>query len=92
MKKIILILGVSVALTSCRLVDFTIISSKNVSLDVKKDAKRVTGKGFTVKDALDHAIEKAGPGYDALIDGVIYNGLFRYKVQGTPVKTTDLKK
>ncbi len=62
-----------------------------MSLDVKKDYPRVTGKGFTVKDAIDQAIEKAGPGYDALIDGVIYERLFKYKVTGTPIKTSDLK-
>jgi hypothetical protein len=82
----------TMALSSCRLVDFTVISSKNVTLNVDKNAKRVIGKGFTVKGALDAAIEKAGPGYDALIDGVIYNGLFRYKVEGTPIKSSEQKK
>ena len=82
----------TMTLSSCRLVDFTVISSKNVTINVDKNAKRVKGKGFTVKGALDHAIENAGPGYDALIDGVIYNGLFRYKVEGTPIKTSEQKK
>lgn len=76
-------------LCSCRLTDFTLISTKNVTLDVKKDHPRVIGKGFTVKDAVDKAVESAGPGYDALIDGVIYEGFFRYKVVGTPIKTTE---
>jgi hypothetical protein len=94
MKKqsIIAIIAAMMAFNSCRLVDFTLISSKNVALDVKKDTLRVTAKGWTIKDAVDNAIEKAGPGYDALIDGVIYDSGFRYKVKGTPIKTSDLKK
>ncbi len=95
MKKINLLIVVSLLgtflLPSCRLVDFTIISSKNISIDVKKDAQRVSGKGFTLKDAIDHAIEKAGSGYDALIDGVVYSGAFRYKITGTPIKTSEIK-
>jgi hypothetical protein len=91
MKNFILVISTLTILTSCRLTDFTLISTKNVSLDVNKQYPRVTGKGFTVKDALDQAIEKAGPGYDALIDGVIYERLFKYKVTGTPIKTSDLK-
>jgi hypothetical protein len=73
------------------MMDFTIISSKNVSSNYNKENPRVTGKGFTVKDAVDKAIEKAGPGYDALIDGVIYDMGFRYKVVGTPIKTDSKK-
>jgi len=74
------------------MLDFTIVSSKNVTIDVKKDAPRVTAKGWTVKDAVDKAIEKAGSGYDALIDGVIYSGFLKYKVTGTPIKTSETKK
>lgn len=95
MKKInllILTALVMVSLNSCRILDFTIISSKNVTLNVKKDERRVSGKGFTVKAAVDHAIESAGQGYDALIDGVIYQGAFRFKVEGTPIKTSEPKK
>jgi hypothetical protein len=95
MKKVNLFSMVAIAtmisLTSCRLTDFTIVSTKNVTIDSKKDAPRTTGKGWTVKDAIDQAIEKAGPGYDALIDGVIYEGFLRYKVVGTPVKTSTKK-
>jgi hypothetical protein len=95
MKKVNLLSMVAIAtmisLTSCRLTDFTIVSTKNVTIDSKKDAPRTTGKGWTVKDAIDQAIEKAGPGYDALIDGVIYEGFLRYKVVGTPVKTSTKK-
>lgn len=95
MKKINRIILISLSIIICssgRLVDFTMISSKNVEINVKKDAPRVSGKGWSVKDALDDAIEKAGPGFDALMDGVIYEGLFKYRVTGTPIKTTDTKK
>jgi len=98
MKKVKLLIivafvAVSTTFTSCRLVDFTVISSKNVTLDVKKDAPRVSAWGWTVKDALDKAIEKAGPGYDALIDGVVSQGaLAGYRVKGTPIKTSETKK
>lgn len=100
-------------LTSCtqRVLDFTIISSKNTSLRVKESAKgeRVQGEDMAayflfplgnpqVKEAVDRAIEKAGPGYDALLDGVIYShfkvfllfGTFGYSIEGTPIKTAEL--
>jgi hypothetical protein len=98
MKKLNLLfivglVAVSTTFTSCRLVDFTIISSKNVTLDVKKDAPRVSAWGWTVKDALDKAIEKAGPGYDALIDGVVSQGIFAgFTVKGTLIKISETKK
>lgn len=98
---------------STRVLDFTIISSKQMDVRVKPTGKgrRVVGKDgvywlFTIplgapnlKQAVDRAIEKAGPGYDALIDGVIYtekywyliSGYSGYKVVGTPVKTSELK-
>lgn len=107
MKKIIIpIMAVCVlTLTSCnqRFMDFTVISSKNVTLRVPDNAKgpRVEGKDMKMctmpmlKEAVDKAIEKAGPGYDALIDGVIYSRyeVIRqgYVVQGTPIKTSKLK-
>jgi len=96
MKKVslafIVVLFVSTTFTSCRIVDFTVISSKNVTLDTKKDAPRVSGFGFTLKSALDKAIEKAGPGYDALIDGVVSDAIVGYTVKGTPIKTSETKK
>ena len=76
------------ALSGCsqRLLDFTIVSSKNIDLskgaDFKRSPTRVTGedkKGIIVfvpmgqpnaKEALDRAIEKV-PGAVALVDGVI---------------------
>ena len=107
MKKLIIPIAAVVALTlsSCnqRLIDFTVISSKNVTLRLPDDAKgpRSTGKEMKMctspqlKSAVDKAIENAGPGYDALIDGVVFqrNEFFRagWVVEGTPIKTGKLK-
>jgi hypothetical protein len=107
MKKITMLAVVCSALfiSSCnqRLIDFTVISSKNVTLRLDEDAKgpRTTGKEMKfcgtpmLKAAVDKAIENAGPGYDALIDGVVYqrNEFFRagWVVEGTPIKTSQLK-
>ncbi len=94
-----------------RILDFTVISSKNVSMRVKDSGKgqRVKGEDMAVyiifplgmpqvKGAVDKAIESAGTGYDALIDGVIYYkynvfllfGTYGYQVEGTPIKTAEL--
>jgi len=108
MKKINLILSLaacSLLATSCstRLIDFTVISSKNVTLRLPDDAKgpRTVGKDMKtcgapqLKSAVDKAIETAGPGYDALIDGVVFSrqGFMSqgWVVEGTPVKTSKLK-
>ncbi|MBL7917677.1 MAG: hypothetical protein JNM96_04720 [Bacteroidia bacterium] len=107
MKKIttLAVVAAAVFFTSCnqRLIDFTVISSKNVTLRLPDDAKgpRSTGKEMKfctqpmLKSAVDKAIENAGPGYDALIDGVVYsrNEFFRmgWVVEGTPIKTSKLK-
>ena len=108
MKKIILpiiVLASSMLLTSCnqRLIDFTVISSKNVTLRLPEDGKGPRSEGRDMKmcgrpelkAAVDKAIENAGPGYDALIDGVVLqrNEFYRmgWVVQGTPIKTSKLK-
>jgi hypothetical protein len=91
-------------LSSCsvRLLDFTVISSKNVSIKPQGNEKRVVGRsmgvfnfGVNLKEAIDKAIEKAGPGYDALIDGVLYQKSYYFyggfEVQGTPIKTSAIK-
>jgi len=88
-------------LTSCsmRLVDFTVISSKNVSLNidrtegVKTEGKKsyFLGLGWNIKDAMDVALEKAGPEYDLLIDGVVryssYPFVSTITVEGTAVSS-----
>ncbi len=107
MKKITILASLAIAffMTSCstRLIDFTVISSKNVTLRLPDDAKGPRSKGKemkmctqpALKGAVDKAIENAGPGYDALIDGVVYarNEYFRqgWIVEGTPIKTSKLK-
>lgn len=91
-------------LSSCtqRLIDFTMISSKNVAVDFPDRGERVVGNsimflgiGVNIKDALDEAIEEAGPQYDALIDGVLsykqYPFVYGYEVEGTPVNTSKAK-
>lgn len=101
MKKTIFLVSILLVIlfSSCtaRMVDFTAISTKNVTLNVKKDAPRVIGKkSGTIKGAIDNAIESAGVGYDALVDGVVYSHYYyfvvKYHVEGTPIKTSELKK
>ena len=94
-----------------RALDFTVISSKNIHLNVPDSGKgpRTQGEDTklcilfplgapNMKDALDRAIEKAGPGYDALVDGVVrYKqafivGKFGWIVEGTPIKSAQFKK
>ena len=103
LSKKIALLALITFFSSCsvRLVDFTVISSKNHSLKFElTNAKTVEGmemKFFstaTIKGALDNALENAGPGYDLLIDGVLYarSGFFMsgYTVKGTAVRSRDL--
>lgn len=92
------------SLTSCsnRLVDFTVISSKNASIDADKKKGIATegsktyilNLGFNLKDALDNALENAGPEYDLLIDGVVTatNLVFATKVtvKGTAINSRDM--
>lgn len=85
--KLIKFLGVGmllISMSSCstRLVDFTVISTKNTNMIVdRENAKRTEGKatyflgiGFNLKDGIDDAIQNAGTEYDMLVDGVV-----RYK-------------
>jgi len=101
-QKIVLFALIAI-LSSCsvRLVDFTVISSKNHLLKFElTNAKNVEGKEMklfgtaTIKGALDNALENAGPGYDLLVDGVLYrrSGFFLsgFSVKGTAVRSRDL--
>lgn len=107
---IIVILSITGCVT--RMLDFTVVSNKNVDMKIKDTAKgsRVTGEDHvwwilsiplgtpSLEEAVDRAIESAGPGYDALMDGVIYSEFYfyllaarsGYKVVGTPVKTAEI--
>jgi hypothetical protein len=87
------------------MVDFTVISSKNVKVPSKARGSRVSAQDCVpviffplgipnMKEAIDRAIEGAGPDYDALVDGVVYQinqsfilGQLCYKVEGTPINT-----
>lgn len=103
--KLSLILLVITSLSSCsqRLIDFTVISSKNVSLKFDKSQGRVTsgtsmgflGLGANIKDAMDKALAAAGPDYDLLVDGVVrvndYLFVSGYKVDGTAISTSKMK-
>ncbi|MCP4569411.1 MAG: hypothetical protein GY841_17690 [FCB group bacterium] len=84
---LLVILVCSISFTGCtqRVLDFTVVSSKNVDLRIGPEGKadRVVGIDQVwwfitiplgtpnLKEATDRAIESAGPEYDALIDGVI---------------------
>jgi len=100
---ILMVLVLTFSSCSQRLIDFTVISSKNVSIGIDKSkGVRVVGKsmqflmmGVNIKDAMDNALHKAGNGYDLLIDGVVrieqypfYGG---YVVEGTAVNTAKMK-
>jgi hypothetical protein len=101
-------IGCLIALLSgctVRIVDFTAISTKNTNIKASKTGQRVSAEDCVpvilfplgipnMKEAIDRAIEKAGPGYDALTDGVVYSvqqafifGRICYKVEGTPIAT-----
>ncbi|MGC9354005.1 MAG: hypothetical protein ACP5D9_09215 [Mariniphaga sp.] len=92
------------ALSNCtyRLVDFTVISTKNAEIGVDRTKgvptegeKSYFFSGFNLKDAMDIALENAGSQYDLLIDGVVtvQNIWFvtTVKVKGTAVSSTDLR-
>ena len=103
--RLILIGVIVLTFTSCsyRLIDFTVISSKNVSLKIDKtQGIRVSGTsngflgiGVSIKDAMDKALQYAGPEYDLLVDGVVkindYFLVAGYKVEGTAISTSKIK-
>lgn len=104
-RSSVIALLVLVLFSSCsyRLVDFTVISSKNHELRIDKSiGVRVSGSsngflglGASIKDAMDKALQSAGPEYDLLIDGVVRVNDFilitGYKVEGTAISSKKLK-
>jgi hypothetical protein len=88
---------------SYRLVDFTVISSKDSNLKIDKSqgvrvsasSNGILGLGASIKDAMDKALQKAGPDYDLLIDGVVrvndYFLVAGYKVEGLAISTSKMK-
>jgi len=53
------------------------------------------GFGASIKDAMDKALQSAGPDYDLLVDGVVrindYFFVSGYKVEGTAISTGKIK-
>ena len=104
-SKLTLLMLTLIIMSSCsyRIIDFTVISSKNVSLKIDKTkGKKVTGSsngflglGASIKDAMDKALESAGPEFDLLLDGVVkvndYVFVAGYKVEGTAISTSQMK-
>jgi len=102
---LLIVLAIMLTFSSCsyRLVDFTIISSKNYNLKIDKtQGVRVSatsngflGIGASIKDAMDKALQSAGPDYDLLIDGVVrvndYFLVSGYKVEGIAISTSKMK-
>lgn len=103
--KLTFVAVIMMALSSCgaRLIDFTVISTKNANIGIKKsDGVKTEGKsmkflniGVSIKDAIDDALENAGPDYDLLVDGVVRSKSYPFYggfiVEGTAVSTEKLK-
>lgn len=97
-----MVIAIGVSSCSQRLIDFTVISSKNVSFNmdkakgkkVKKSDMGFLGIGANIKDAMDKALESAGPNYDILVDGVVtvkqYPFWAGYVVEGTALASKDM--
>jgi len=100
-----IILMTTLIFSSCsqRLVDFTVISSKNHSLkfdlsqgkQVQGTSMGFLGLGASIKDAMDKALQSAGTEYDILVNGVVrdndYFLVSGYKVTGTAINSSKLK-
>ena len=99
----LLVLIVTSSSCSYRLIDFTVISSKNHGLMIDKSlGKKVEGSsmgflgfGTSIKAAMDRALEQAGMDFDLLIDGVVYSKdnivVSGYKVTGIAIRSKELK-
>ena len=106
MKKLVTTSLILLLLTSCssttRLVDFTVISSKNHSIkfdlsegkQTKGESIHCWGSGANIKDAMDEALQNAGPQYDVLVNGVVREvvKLFSagYEVEGVAINSREL--
>ena len=86
--KLTLTVFLCLSVTGCtiRMIDFTVISSKNMQLRIDPQTKGPRTEGVDtawsilffikrpeLKEAVDRAIESAGSEYDALVDGVVYH-------------------
>jgi len=72
-----------ITLSSCRLGDFTIISTKNVDRECEMILlkENVEAKGWDVESGIDACIEQVDGGV-VLKNAVIKEGFLRYKVKG----------
>ena len=100
----LLLCGMFMFNSSCttRLVEFTVISTKNAEIGANKvKGKRTEGKktyflgiGFNLKDAIDAALENAGNDYDLLVDGVVtYTNLpfvVKVTVKGKAIRSAEM--
>ena len=101
-----LILVAAISGCTTRVTDFTVISTKNQQATTGfVMGQRASGEDCVpvifvpigtpnLKAAIDHTIENAGAGFDALVDGVVlyHNNSFVfgsicYEVQGTPINS-----
>ena len=103
--KYFALIAVAMLCASCsqRLVDFTIISFKNIQLaydrasarEVKGKHNRFLGMGASIKEAMDRALKSAGPEYDLLIDGVVrvnsYYLVAGYSVTGSALSSKTMR-
>ncbi|MCU0843520.1 MAG: hypothetical protein MUC76_01175 [Spirochaetes bacterium] len=94
---VLLVFAFSFSACTYRLVDFTVISSKNTAVKGKvgkrvkgSDGRCVFGGPPNMKEAIDRAIQQQ-PGADALIDGVLYMKVYPYyqvyEIEGTAINT-----
>ncbi|MEQ8623857.1 MAG: hypothetical protein RJQ00_08610 [Vicingaceae bacterium] len=103
--KVLFAFAIISMMSSCsyRLVDFTVISTKNAEIGadrskgVPTEGKKayIFGFGWNIKDATDAALENAGKEYDLLIDGVVnyvsYPFVAVVKVKGVAISSAQLQ-
>ena len=88
-----------------RIADFSVVSIKRSNIPAKEVGKRVSGencafsflgldwlsKDPNLKEAVDQAMQNAGPDYDAMVEVTVYRktGFWKncYLVQGTVIST-----
>jgi len=78
-----------------RITDYTVISSRNHVLAFDRTmGVQVVGEsrgwGMHIKDAINNALLSAGPEYDVLVDGMIWNVLWKDGFTGIRVTGTAL--
>ena len=82
--KLVIIALVMIIFSSCRVADYSIVSTQNVPISTEEGIA-VKGWGWTIKDAIDDAL-KEEPGSNAIINCVISQAFVGYKAKGIAVK------